>query len=53
MSPGYGADESIPPDTERPSPPGPFAISTLKVQSDVCHEEEEFKKKKKEFIKFL
>lgn len=33
MRPGYGADESIPPDTERPKPPGPFAISTLNVQS--------------------
>jgi hypothetical protein len=34
IRPGYGADESIPPDTDRPSPPGPFTISTLNVQSE-------------------
>lgn len=39
MRPGYGADESIPPDTERPKPPGPFAISTLNVQSAQEREE--------------
>lgn len=32
-SPGYGALESMPPDTDNPKPLGPLIISTLNVQS--------------------
>lgn len=35
IRPGYGSDvESIPPVTDSPSPPNPFTISTLNVQSE-------------------
>lgn len=34
-SPGYGALESMPPDTDRPKPLGPLIISTLNVQSEM------------------
>jgi hypothetical protein len=33
IMPGYGALESIPPDTDKPSPLGPLIISTVNVQS--------------------
>lgn len=43
MRPGYGALESMPPDTDSPKPRGPLIISTVNVQSETI-------KRKKVFV---